>query len=330
MTMMERTTYINRDNEVVYPPPYEQADTFLTAWVLPSPKAKQQAILDAALNRCSGGQPFEYRPLLSRALLVLANIGRVSSLDPKGSRLGWIPEVDICTWILCGAYKLDKGKRVLDHLAWYLPYIWVTTAHTMATGREVFGYPKAIGWAQLPENPDDPGPLWADGMVLPTYSPNSEVVQRRLFDLVRDPDVPGCTAPVTFGATQKLEAFTALARKLHEVGEADCDWHFFASMFENLLGGHVPMVFLKQFRDVTTPDAACYQAIVEANATVNGFSGGGFLRGGWNLEMYSYASVDMAGHLGLEPKQHVDLGFYAYFSFSMDFGKEVWRAGGAR
>ena len=81
---------------------------------------------------------------------------------------------------------------------------------------------------------------------------------------------------------------------------------------------------------MTDASAACYQAIVEANATVNGFSGAGFLPGGWELTMYSYASVDMPAHLGFAPKQRLDLGFYVDFSFSMDLGKEVWRAGGSR
>jgi len=324
--MVERATYIDRDNEVVYPPPYEQANTFLTAWVLPSPKAKQKEILDAQLNSPSGGQPFEYRPVLSQALLVLANIGRISSLAPAAPQ-GWITEVDICTWILCGAFKEVKGKRVLDHLVWYLPYIWVTTGDTMATGREVYGYPKGFGWAQLPENPDDPGPLWADGLVLPTYSPESEVVQKRLFDLARDESVPVPPSLPRFGAGEKRAAFEAIAKKLHEAGEAECDWNFFVSSFDDLLGLHMPMVFLKQFRDVTDSSSACYQAIIEANATVNGFSGAGFLPPGWDLKMYSYASVDMPKHLGIEPRQRVDLGFYVNFSFSMDLGKEVWRWG---
>jgi len=327
-SMSDRATYINRDNEIVYPPPYEQADTFLTAWALPCPKDKQRAILDAQLNTCSGGRPFEYRPLLSRALLVLANIGKVSCLG-AGAPRGWIPEVDICTWLLCGAYKLVNGRRELDHLVWYVPYIWVTTADTMATGREVFGYPKAIGWAQLPQDPDDPGPLWADGLVLPTYAVDTEVVQKRLFDLVRREPSPKSEQPQKYGPDQRREAFEAIARKLHAAGEAECDWNFFVSNFEDLLGLHLPMVFLKQFRDVTNPSAACYQAIIEANATVNAFSGAGFLPGGWDLQMYSYASVDMPAQLGLAPKQRVDLGFYVYFSFSMDLGKEVWRAGGA-
>jgi hypothetical protein len=163
--------------------------------------------------------------------------------------------------------------------------------------------------------------------VLPTFSPDTEVVQKRLFDLARDVSVPPDPNSPKFGAGDKRAAFEAIAKKLHEVGEADCDWNLFVATFEDMLGGHVPMVFLKQFRDVTQPKAACYQAIVEANATINGFSGAGFLPGGWDLRMQSYASVDMPAHLGFLPRQRLDLGFYVYFSFSMDLGKEVWSWG---
>jgi len=60
-----------------------------------------------------------------------------------------------------------NGKEVLDHVAFYIPYIWVTNAYTMATGRESFRYPKSFGWAEMATSPTSPGPLWADGLVLP-------------------------------------------------------------------------------------------------------------------------------------------------------------------
>jgi len=323
-----RAIYVDRDNETVYRPPYLQANTFLTSWILPSPKSAQQAILDAHLNACSGGQPYEYRALISKAMLVFANISQVSSLDPRDQERGWIPEIDICTWLLAGAYKMVNGKRELDHLVWYVPYIWVNNAYTMATGREAFGYPKALGFAQLPKDPNDPGPLWADALVLPTFTPTTEVVRKRIFDLARDTSVKVESAPKVFGADGKRDAFFEIAKKLHEVGEADCDWELFVKSFEELLGEHLPMVFLKQFRDATDPKAACYQAIVEANATITDFKGAGFLLPGWDLKMNSYASVDIPGHLGFAPQQRIDLGFYVYFSFSMDLGTEVWRYGG--
>ena len=48
-----------------------------------------------------------------------------------------------------------------------------------------------------------------------------------------------------------------------------------------VFGRHLPMVFLKQFRDCVDPTAACYQAIIEADATVTEFNELGFLPPGW-------------------------------------------------
>lgn len=326
--MVEETTYIVRDNEIVYPPPYQQSDTCLMAWGVPSPKAKQKAILDAQLNACSGGQPFEYRPMLSRALLVLANIAKVTSRDPSAADLGWIPEVDVCTWVLCGAYNSVNGKRELDHFAWYLPYIWVDNADTMANGREAFGYPKAICWAKVPVTPNDAGPFWADALVIPEGDGPQQVVRRRILDVTPVPGAKSAAPLRRFDACQKLEAFEEMATLLHREGEADCDLHLFLSVFADLLGGHVPMVFLKQFRSASSPSGACYQAIVEANATINGFKGAGISRSSWDITLPKYASVDVAGHLLTTPTSRVDWSFNVEFSFSMDLGQEVWRAGG--
>jgi hypothetical protein len=325
--MSEQATYIVRDNEIVYPPPYQQADTCLMAWMVPSPREKQKAILDAQLNACSGGHPYEYRPLLSQAMIVLANIEKVSSLDPSSAELGWIPEVDVCTWILCGAYKLVDGKLELDHLAWYLPYIWVNNADTMANGREVFGYPKALCWAKVPVTPKDPGPFWADALVIPEGVGPQEVVRKRVLELTPAPGLND-PPPLCFDEGQKVQAFREIAKRLHEAGQADCDLNFFLETFLELIGGHVPMVFLKQFRSVTSSHGACYQAIVEANATINAFRGAGISLSAWNLTLPKYASVDIAGNLLTTPIPRIEWSFHIQFSFSMDLGQEVWRFGG--
>ena len=325
---MERgLTYIRRDNEVVYPPPYQQAGTFLTAWVVPSPRDKQKQVVDAQLNGCPGGQPFEYRPLLNSVMLVLADIDRVTSLDPAGSKLGWVPEQDICLWIPCGAFAKVDGEWVLDHLVFFVPYIWVTNAYTMATGREVFGYPKAFAWAQLPRDPSDAGPLWADGLVLPTFSPDTEVTRQRIVTLSREVNAPDQAANQDYGAGQQLEAFESLVRLVAQHG--GCDLNLCAALLGDLLKHPLPMVVLTQCRAAASAEGACYQAIVEANATVNAFHGAGRLAPGWRLDLQSYASVDIPRHLGIEPQQRVDLAFWVRFSFSMDLATEVWSAGGA-
>ena len=115
-------------------------------------------------------------------------------MNERDSQRGWVSENDICFWMLTGAYK----DGVLDHLAFYIPFIWVTNAYTMATGREAYGYPRnSSGWAQLASSPDDPGPLWADGMVLAEYSPETQVTRQPLLSMTKAELLAG--APQAFG-----------------------------------------------------------------------------------------------------------------------------------
>jgi hypothetical protein len=87
------------------------------------------------------------------------------------------------------------------------------------------------------------------------------------------------------------------------------------------------MVFLKQFRDAVQPTRACYQAIIEANATITDFRGAGLLPRNWTLQLHQYASHRIVDTLALNPAPHtVHNGFWVDFSFSMDLGQEIWRA----
>ncbi len=319
--------YADRNGDIVYRPPYLQAGTLLTGWVLPSDQAALQKICDDALNTPSGGA-VEYRPLFSLVLMVLADISKVSSLDPRDSQRGWVPEQDICFWILTGAYKEVNGEKVLDHIAFYIPYIWVTNAYTMATGRESFGYPKSFGWAKMATSPEDPGPLWADGMVLPEYTPGTEVSRQRLITIARE-GAPPAVSPKRWGPGQGVAGVHSLLDAMIAAGGCPgIDWNLVKQLLVDALGMHLPMVFLKQYRDAVDATAACYQAIIEANATVTEFKGMGFLPPGWTMELKEYASAQIITDLALPAgPSRVDLGFWVDYSFSMDLGVEVWRAG---
>jgi hypothetical protein len=311
--------YVDRSNDIVYRPPYLQSHTKLTGWALPSDLSALQSVCDQALNRPTGGA-LEYRPLFSSVLMVLADIQKVSSLDPRDAQRGWVPEQDICFWILAGAFK----NGTLDHLAFYIPYIWVTNAYTMATGREAFGYPKSYGWAQMASSPTDPGPLWADGMVLATYSPQTEVSRERLISMTQAETLRG--TPQTFGAGEGDRAVSALLDRLIPAwGAPGVDWH---RVRELAAGMALPLVFLKQFRDCVDPTAACYQAIIEANATVTAFQSFQFLPTAWTLTLKQYASARVLDDLALSAgPTKLEIGFWVDYSFSMDLGREVWKAG---
>lgn len=315
--------YIERDGETVYRPPYEQRDTLLNGWLLRSSKVALQKILDRDLNHPSGGA-VHYKPLTSTVLLSFANIKQIHSLEARDAGRGWIPEIDVCVWILAGAFKTEHGHEELDHMAWYVPYIWVDNPFAVSTGRETVGYPKAIGWMQPPTRPHDPGPFWLDACVLPTYSPTTELTRKRILSISRDP--ASGHVPLPEWVDDAKDAFKDIARLFFKLGDIHCDLDFFLNTFENLLGGHMPLVFLKQFRDSATSTRACYQAIIEANATVHKFRRGGLLPGDWKLDIEQFDSLKIRDNLQLPAHSVIDYGFWLDFTFSMDLGSEVWRA----
>jgi hypothetical protein len=314
--------YVDRSNDIVFRPPYLQTNAKLTAWVLPSNLTALQAVCDNALNNPMGGASAttQYRPILGAVFLVLAQMQKVSSLDPRDSQRGWVPEEDVCFWILTAAYV--NGQ--FDHLAYYIPYIWVTSPYTLATGREVYGYLKSFGYAKLAESPSDPGPLWGDGLVLATYTPETEVTRERIISLTQGPTLLG--TPQTFGAGQQTAAVNALLdRIIPTYGAPGVDWTRVRTLAANM---SLPIVFLKQFRDCVDPTAACYQAVVEANASVVQMNAAQCLPTAWSLTLQQYASATILDDLALSAgPTTVNLGFWLDYTFSQDLGRVIWSAG---
>jgi hypothetical protein len=312
---MSKPRYVDRDDEIVYRPPYLQKDSFLSSFLIRSSVDAQQQILDEQLNNLSGGKPYRYKALLGHVALVLANIGQVRSTDPRDSERGWVSEVDVCWWVLTAAMDGDR----IDHLAWYIPYIWVNNPYTMVNGRETFGFPKSFATSRIPTSPQDiDGEFYADAFVLPTYTPQTEVQQLRILTLQRGPT----NIPV-----EVVEGIEALERVVKQVvGHTIQDLELAAQIVREVLSAKMPVVYLKQFRDIVDPTAACYQAIIESNTTIHAFNGAGLLPFGFTVSTVPMASVDVAKHFGFDVSTGVDIAMWAKLDFSVDLGKEVWRA----
>ncbi|MGZ3455059.1 MAG: NAD(P)-binding protein [Polyangiales bacterium] len=305
--------YVERDNEIVYRAPYLQKDAFLSSFVVSSPAASQQAILDRDLNSRTGGLPWKYTALFNHAALVFADIGQVRSLAPEDANKGWIAESDVCWWILAAAYK--PGSILPDHFAWYIPYIWVNTAYTMVNGRESFGFPKSFNTPRIPKNSKDlDGPFYSDAMVLPTYTPETPVQSKRILDVSRI----GAEPPPKIDGSP----FEHIIRKI--VGEAIQDAELAAKVITQLLQPSMPVVYLKQFRDVVNPNDACYQAIIESNTTIRSIQEFGLMPK-YQIETHSMASVDVAKHLGFAGTSvPSEIGMWCHLDFEVDLGKVVW------
>ena len=95
----------------------------------------------------------------------------------------------------------------------------------------------------------------------------------------------------------------------------------FASRFIN---DHVPLVFLKQFRDAKNTRKACYQRLIEAPLKVETFFEGGIFLKPYTLNIASLASHPLAQNLGLKgAEQRSTLGMWMQVDFVLGNGVEV-------
>ena len=129
--------YVERGGEQVWRPPFSARQVELYGFVL---KADQKAIdrmlLHDLVHPSAGA--VDYRCAHAHVVVTFGEISREGSLDPVDARRGFITEREVSVWCLV-------ADAITGRLLWYLPYIYTDSEQTIATGREVYGYPKQLG-----------------------------------------------------------------------------------------------------------------------------------------------------------------------------------------
>lgn len=311
--------YVERGGEQVFAAPFRQTGTRLRAWPLWADRGALQRLCDRYFNEPSGGA-VDYRALFPFVLLAVAPIEATRALTPPDSGYGYTPETDVAFWIPIARGHVEKGVWKLDKIVWFLPYVWVDVPTTMATGREVYGYPKELAYLEGPAGEDDSLVLHAETMVLPVHEPTTELVRAPILEIRRGARGKKALGSIAEAFAELITQASNLDRDLRRALECD------------LLGLEVSMVFLKQFRDIVDPTAACYQAIIESPARVERISGGSLLIGPTTIAIWDYASHPIARDLGLGTPSGGKLvltsrfGFEVDFDFIVDLGTVIWQA----
>ena len=95
---------------------------------------------------------------------------------------------------------------------------------------------------------------------------------------------------------------------------------------EDFITGTFPLVGLKQFRDITQSDRACYQAITDAPMKIVDFHQGGLL-GEYVVNFGDLESEPIRQDLGLPPGPiRPLLSAWLRYDFRLDAGVELWNA----
>jgi hypothetical protein len=134
----ELPDYVELGGRQVWRPPYTARRAHVIGLALKADRGALDALLDNAFFEPSGGAA-DYRCAHDHIMVTFATIEELASGDPPDSDCGYMPEKEVSIW--CLAADAAAG----DRLVWHLPYVFTDTGQTVATGREVYGYPKQIG-----------------------------------------------------------------------------------------------------------------------------------------------------------------------------------------
>ncbi|MFY0568385.1 NAD(P)-binding protein [Archangium lansingense] len=312
---VELPRYVDRPGEMALRAPYMMEEVSMTALVLRARQGALSALLDRYLNNPARGH-VRYVPAAPFVVLAAAFAGRAFSGDPEHRRLGYMPETDVAFWVPAWAMRPGKGRLIPERLVWFLPHVFVSTGAAAAAGREIYGFPKSVVDVEARRSGHALDYLSVVGEVLARNTPETCGTRARILEVTRSNAAPG---PLRSVAEVLGEAMRPL----------DPSGAWASSMARRVTADEVTIAFLKQFRDVQHTDRACYQAIIEAKASVRTLRGYGPLPGTFQVRWGDHASHPFSADLGLEPGgQEALAATWVDFDFGMESGREIFRADG--
>jgi uncharacterized protein with NAD-binding domain and iron-sulfur cluster len=332
----------------------------LYCFLVKTDRARVQSLCDRVFKEPTGGA-LRYRvPRLLPVVLTFGTIAGLRSLHPAHAGRGSASEPEAAIWVPTIAQRFEAGRYVDDHLAIFMPYIWVDDPIAFASGREVYGFAKTQGWMRhlgdpraladretVRGAPDPPDELVLDVHGAAEYRAGAEVGRQRLVTIRRRPHARG-GAPIGQSPDPPAEGSELSSLVVDLLSELDpgSEWEGLAPTRRSVGGAQrarglarhhpgvlgellsaqvVRLVFLKQIRDAARGDLAALQQVVEARSSVTpGSLHWRRLPGHYDLSVESLASHPLEDELGLAPQQTITFAFAAEFGFRMEPGVVRW------
>jgi uncharacterized protein with NAD-binding domain and iron-sulfur cluster len=350
-----RPSYVEYGSLATAPGPLLCERARLYCFVLRTDRHRVQQLCDLVFKQPTGGARRYVVPRLAPVILTFGTIAGLRSLHPSHANRASASEPEAAIWVPTIAQHYDGRRYVDEHLAIFMPYLWVDDPIAFASGREVYGFAKAQGWMPRLDDPrgredarlaEPPESLALDVHGVIEYSPSAEMTRRRLITIRRRgvrrgglagaeadalgegdnlSSLVGCLLGELGGSPGPLSAEPArrsggAVRAPTQAARART-----RTLAELMSEQIVRLVFLKQIRDAERGDLAVVQQVIEARSSVSpGSLRWRRLRGSYELSVERLASHPLEDELGLRTQQIIRLAFATEFGFRMEPGVARW------
>jgi hypothetical protein len=305
------------------PGPLQCDDTTLYVFGLQADHAKLDALCRRVFHDPTGGA-VDYRPLGDTVIVTFGVVGAIRPALQPWHSMGAVREPQVGFWIPVARVKDDDGELVAQDFGMFCAAMMLDNPISLLSGREDYGYPKTMGWSEMPADPTDASAPFTLDVFGMDFGGDQHPERRRLMEL-------------TPAGDELSEAELALGDIL-TVGEWIKDMLFdrpevevglrFAYEFGKALHDHkVNQVFLKQIRATADGRRADIQQVVVAPAITENISVTQ-LRHDYACTIQHLDSHPLHDELGIVEQQRVTLALRMHFDFLIDAGEVRWAAPG--
>ena len=335
-TLRAKPRYVERGGDIVYRHPFTAHRARIFHFLIQADLRALQNLLDQSFSDPTA-KTVEYVPLGPYVSLNFVSTERLGSEAPD-DRLAAVSEREVGIWIPC---RRRNGGSVV----WFVPYMFVDSATALASGREVFGYPKQLGDFVVEGPEAQPTSLTLSTLACRTFGPTATACTEPVLT-IRQPAPSGPSVTPIGELDDALASLADLAvdeeagNERDSLVEAVVDADLVdvltdpfdvartaAALIRDIQDNVLTMVFLKQFRSCEDPEAACYQAIVEVPHTLRRVGSFAFLPRGCEVAFEVLDSEPIVRDLGLASATATPrLSFTMELDFTVRPGRVLWQA----
>jgi hypothetical protein len=272
-----------------------------------------KAMVDRFLRPVASPKSYVYEPCTNSILLTVLDIERCSSTEV----IGWVPGRECALWI--PLLEVNLNNPFHPRLVMWSPYIFISYGIGMVTGREVWGWSKALATIGFP-GPGSAAPEFdVDTLIFRQFDKTQPGTQETLLRITGDGPLSSATswAVLSDAVDGVFTMVTGLAQGTFDIP--------FKMAFD------FPAIALKQFRDSSSPGDACFQAVVNSPVHIDNFLGGGLHNAQFELEVATCDSHPIVNQLlggGAQPNSTtvpITWAAWVNFDFSATAGSVIAR-----
>jgi hypothetical protein len=306
--------YVDYGSLMTPPAPFRSTDTRLWGFWAQGDGERLAALCDKVFAQPTRGA-VRCRPLSHYLMITWGKIGRVDSMTPPYDQRGGVEEPQVAIWV---PVALRDPTSSRDRFAMFVPYLWLSNPMSLATGRELFGYPKSGGVPEFPEDGAGP-PTWKLSVFGLDYGADSLAEWGQpLLEVVQGDPVDGADDEI--GSLADVAGHAA--RRLFDDSDVVGDVELGLDLVDDLRRDRLANVFLKQFRSVQDGPLVAFAQVTQADYEITRLSAWPVLRE-HRLTVHELDSHPVIAELGLSD-QMLGPAYRVEMDFNVGWGHVLW------